>query len=104
MEISIECVYAIPEATATGLLLIGGQVLCILMVNVYPKIAPDVPENSFTYTNVQTCINPNSTFTGTLNVVEYNTPIYGQTALYLLLSFSFIVFFKCPYSRLRTEK
>lgn len=101
MEISIECVKNIPEATATGLLFIGGQILCIIMVLVYPEISPRVLENTFTYTSVQTCINTNSTFSSILNVIDYNDSIMAQTAIYTIVSIIFIMFFKCPYVRLK---
>ena len=85
MEMSVECVYPIPEATSTGLLFIAGQLVGIIMIVAYPAVAPVISENSYIYTNIQTCINTNSTSNSTsnsLNVVDYQYPIYGQTGNY----------------------
>lgn len=104
---SVECVYPIPEATTTGLLFIAGQVVGIFMILTYPSVASDVAADSYTYTNIQTCLNLNSTSNGTsssLNVVDYQYPIYGQTGLFVIVAIIFTVFFKCPYLRLRTER
>jgi hypothetical protein len=104
MEISIECVKNIPEATATGFLFIGGQILCIICVILYPIVSPQVEETSFTYKNIQTCTNANLKFSSVLNVVDYNYTIFTQTSIYLIFSIIFILFFKCPYFRLRAEQ
>ena len=77
-----------------------------MMILVYPKIAPQVPEDSYTYTNIQTCLNSNSAFndsSNSLSVVDYKFPIYGQTSLFFLVSFLFTIFFKCPYLRIKME-
>jgi MFS transporter, FLVCR family, MFS-domain-containing protein 7 len=105
MEMSVECVHNISEATSTGLLLIGGQFVTIIMVMIYPTIAPQVLESSYTFTSVQKCIKTNSIFNTTLSlsVVDYNTAIWNQSGIYLLISVLFIVFYKCPYLRLRSE-
>ena len=103
MEISIECVKNIPEATATGFLFIGGQILCIICVILYPIVSSHVEETSFIYMNIQTCINSNSTFSSVLDVVDYNFTIFTQTCIYSIVSIVFILFFKCPYFRLRAE-
>jgi FLVCR family MFS transporter 7 len=101
MEMSVECVHNISEATSTGLLLIGGQFVTIIMVMIYPTIAPQVLESSYTFTSVQKCIKTNSIFNTTLSlsVVDYNTAIWNQSGIYLLISVLFIVFYKCPYLR-----
>ena len=106
MEMSVECVYPIPEATTTGLLFIAGQVVGIIMILGYPALAPEVPKDSYTYTNVQTCISANTTSnsTASLNVVNYQYPLYGQTGLFVIVAIIFTLFFKCPYLRLRTER
>ena len=105
MEMSVECVHNISEATSTGLLLIGGQFVTIIMVMIYPTIAPQVLESSYTFTSVQKCIKTNSIFNTTLSlsVVDYNTAIWNQSGIYLLISVLFIVFYKCPYLRLRSD-
>ena len=104
MEMSVECVYPIPEATATGLLLIGGQLVGIIMILAYPAVAPQVSKDSFTYTNIQTCITANSTLnTTSLTVVDYKYPLYGQTSLFFVITIVFTIFYKCPYLRLRME-
>ena len=38
MDLSLECVYPIPEATATGISVISSQVIGILMVVIFPKM------------------------------------------------------------------
>jgi hypothetical protein len=105
MEMSVECVHNISEATSTGLLLIGGQFVTIIMVMIYATIAPQVLESSYTFTSVQKCIKTNSIFNTTLSlsVVDYNTAIWNQSGIYLLISVLFIVFYKCPYLRLRSD-
>ena len=102
MEMSVECVYPIPEATATGLLNIGGQLVGMIMILTYPKIAPKVSEDSYVYTNIQTCLNSNSTVS--LTVLDYKYPLYGQTLFLCIISILFTTFFKCPYLRIKTER
>jgi FLVCR family MFS transporter 7 len=107
MEMSVECVYPIPEATTTGLLFIAGQLVGIIMILTYPAISPVISENSYIYTNIQTCISKNSTSNSTsnsLNVVDYQYPVYAQTAFSAIIAIIFTIFFKCPYLRLRTER
>ena len=106
MEMAVESAHEIPEATATGVLLIGGQIITIIMVLIYPLSAPKVAENTFIYTNIQTCVFANSTdyhSKSLLTVTNYNTPIYVQTAIYILISILFSILYKCPYFRLRLE-
>ena len=107
MEMSVECVYPIPEATATGLLNIAGQLVGIIMILAYPKIAPKVPEDSYTYTNIQTCLNSNSTSNSSvssLTVIDYKYTLYGQTIFFSIISILFTIFYKCPYLRIKTER
>ena len=113
MEMSVECVYPIPEATSTGLLFIAGQIVGIAMILAYPKIAKDIPKDTYIYDIIQTCtINPNSansttstpSSSSTLSVLDFTYPIYGQTILLVLIAIGFIIFFKCAYLRLRSER
>lgn len=105
MEMSVECVYPIPEATTTGLLFIGGQAVGIVMILAYPYAAAEIPKDSFIYTNVQKCITTNSTsIISSLTVADYKYPLYAQTIIFVLIAIIFTIFFKCPYLRLRTER
>jgi MFS transporter, FLVCR family, MFS-domain-containing protein 7 len=116
MEMAVECVYPIPEATSTGLLMIGGQIVGIVMILVYPKLAQQLDPNSYDFRMLQTCtdssVPSNSSTTTTiitttssvLAVLDYTYPLYGQTATLALLSLVFVLFFKCAYLRLRKER
>jgi FLVCR family MFS transporter 7 len=105
MEMSIECVYPIPEATSTGLLFIGGQVVGIAMILAYPKTATQLPPDSYVYNNVQTCTTGNkTTTTSSLVVLDYTYEVYFQTLLQVAVAIIFIIFFKCAYLRLRSER
>ena len=113
MEMSIECVYPIPEATSTGLLFIAGQVFGIIMIIGYPKLAKIVDQDSYVYNSVQTCLstNSNSSLTTTaassvsaLSVLDFKIPLFGQALLLTIIAILFIIFFKCAYLRLRSER
>lgn len=117
---AIECVYPIPEATTTGLLFIAGQVVGIVMIAGYPKMATPISMDSYVYQSVQTCTSrspaDNSTTTTTtamstttpsaasLTVLDFKYPLYGQTLLLVVVSLFFTLFFKCAYLRLRSER
>ena len=113
MEMSIECVYPIPEATSTGLLFIAGQVFGIVMILFYPKLAKNVDKDSYVFNSIQTCLNSNSnsSFTTTassgvsqLSVLDFKIPLFGQALLLTIIAILFIIFFKCAYLRLRSER
>ena len=114
MEMSIECVYPIPEATSTGLLFIGGQIFGIIMIILYPKVSTKLDPNSYAYISVQKCGSSdtfsNSTMSTTtsspdsLDVLDFKIPLFSQTILLNVISLFFIVFFKCAYLRLRSER
>jgi MFS transporter, FLVCR family, MFS-domain-containing protein 7 len=113
MEMSIECVYPIPEATSTGLLFIAGQVFGIIMIICYPKLAKIVDKDSYVYNSVQTCLNTNSNSSLTttaassvsaLSVLDFKIPLFGQALLLTIIAILFIIFFKCAYLRLRSER
>lgn len=114
MEMSVECVYPIPEATSTGLLFIAGQLVGIGMIVGYPKMAQQVQSDSFTYKFVQKCTsnsnNFNSSTTTTssntvdLTVLDYKYPLYAQTIVFFVITIFFTKFFKCAYLRLRSER
>ena len=118
MEMAIECVYPIPEATTTGLLFIAGQIVGIVMIAGYPKLATPISMDSYVYQSVQTCTSrtpggnsttttPFSTTTpsaASLTVLDFKYPLYGQTLLLVGISLFFSLFFKCAYLRLRSER
>jgi MFS transporter, FLVCR family, MFS-domain-containing protein 7 len=119
MEMAVECVYPIPEATSTGLLMIAGQIFGIVMILAYPKLAKQVDFNSYDFRILQTCtdtsVPSNASFSSTtttiktttsseLAVLDYTYPLYGQTAMLVLFSLIFVLFFKCAYLRLRSER
>ena len=112
MEMSIECVYPIPEATSTGLLFIAGQIFGIIMIIGYPKLATRVDKDSYIYNSVQTCLkSSNASFTTTsassvsdLSVLDFKVPLFSQSILLTIIAVLFIVFFKCAYLRLRSER
>jgi MFS transporter, FLVCR family, MFS-domain-containing protein 7 len=116
MDMAVEVVYPIPEATSTGLLFIAGQLVGIALIVIYPSMATDVDKNSYVYQYVQTCdpvdhgsIFSNATTTLSpsaqiLQIVDYKNPLYAQTALYVVVAIFFIIFFKCPYLRLKMEQ
>lgn len=73
---------------------------------VYPSLATEIQQNSNTFTSIQKCIKTNSLKNSTsssLTVVDYNNLIWNQSGVYILVSILFVVFFKCPYLRLRSE-
>ena len=122
MEMSVECVYPIPEATTTGLLFISGQIVGILMILIYPQTALKLDPNSYQYQNVQTCQNTNSSdvtttmtmmttmittskpATSRLDVLDFTYEMYFQAGAQVFVSILFILFFKCAYLRLRSER
>jgi FLVCR family MFS transporter 7 len=115
MEMAVECVYPIPEATSTGLLFITGQLVGLVMIVVYPKAADSISTDSYVYNFVQTCNKPanagNSTTSTTtsapianLSVLDYKLPLYFQCFFQVVITIVFIVFFKCAYLRLRSER
>ena len=106
MDMAIECVYPIPEATSTGLLFIAGQIFGIGLILVYPRMASTVQPNSYIYDKVQTCIQVNATLVSdsNLSVLDFKYPLYGQCVLQCLIAIFFVIFFKCSYLRLRSER
>ena len=115
MEMSVECVYPIPEATSTGLLFIAGQIVGIIMIIGYPKMAQQIESNTYVYNYIQTCTsndnNSNSTTSTTtksssvdLTVLDYKYPLYAQAIAFFLITIFFTKFFKCAYLRLRSER
>ena len=104
MEMSVECVYPIPEATSSGFLFIGGQLIGFIMILVYPEASGNVSITSYTYTNIQTCTNANSTLDNDLSVLDYKYPLIAQASILTLVSIIFTIFFKCPYLRLAIEQ
>ncbi|CAF0870715.1 unnamed protein product [Brachionus calyciflorus] len=107
MDMAIECVYPIPEATSTGLLFIAGQIFGIVLILFYPKMANKVEPDSFIYDKIQTCVQLNRTYfseESVLNVLDFKYPLYGQCVLQCLIAIFFTIFFKCSYLRLRSER
>ncbi len=115
MEMAVECVYPIPEATSTGLLFITGQLVGLIMIVVYPKASVSISSDSYVYNYVQTCNKQshagNSTTTtstaapiANLSVLDYKIPLYFQCFFQVVITIVFIVFFKCAYLRLRSER
>ena len=127
MEMAVECVYPIPEATSTGILFMSGQVVGILMIVIYPKTAIKLEPSSYEYEFVQTCLSKNGTNSSTtttksglfttsafllststsssnLNVLDFKYQMYFQSAFQVTAAIIFIAFFKCAYLRLRSEK
>ena len=107
MEMSIECVYPIPEATPTGFLFIGGQLVGIIIILINQEVSQDVSINSYIYQQIQTCVPLNLTLAGSqvsLTVLDYKYPFIGQTSLIVCVSILFAIFYKCPYKRLNHER
>lgn len=119
MEMAVECVYPIPEATSTGILFMGGQVVGILMIIIYPKTATKLETDSFEYQFVQTCLSHNGTnsssssttttaaavsLTSDLNVLDFKYQMYFQSVFQVAVAIVFVIFFKCAYLRLRSER
>ena len=117
MEMSVECVYPIPEATSTGLLFIAGQLVGIVLILIYPNVATKIEPDSFVYNSIQTCVttvnppvNATTPFATTtessiyLAVLDYSYPLYFQTVVSVISALGFVVFFKCAYLRLRSEQ
>ena len=120
MEMSVECVYPIPEATSTGLLFIAGQIVGVVMILFYPKLATPIDSNSYVYNSIQTCTASGSSLNATtpamstttttspaspqLTVLDFRNPLYGQTFILVFISVTFTLFFKCAYLRLRSER
>lgn len=121
MEMSVECVYPIPEATTTGILFMGGQIVGILMILLYPLTAKRVEPDSYVYLYVQTCQSTNGNATTTpattttttteksftssdLNVLDFTNQMYFQSISQVVIAIVFILFFKCAYLRVRSER
>ena len=107
MEMSVECVYPIPEATPTGFLFIGGQLVGIIIIVINQEVSPVLSINSTIYKTIQACVPLNSTLASSiipLSVLDYKYPMIGQTSLIVLISIIFAIFYKCPYKRLNHER
>lgn len=116
MEMSVECVYPIPEATSTGILFMGGQIVGILMILLYPATATRVDPNSYEYLYVQTCQSTNGTSwnstttttaapsSSSLAVLDFRYQMYFQAVVQVAITIVFVIFFKCAYLRLRSER
>lgn len=114
MEMSVECVYPIPEATSTGILFMAGQVTGILMIVFYPITAVRLDPDSYQYQYVQTCLSSggsNSSTTSSttaspqsLSVLDFTYEMYFQALCQVVVTIIFIIFFKCAYLRLRSER
>lgn len=110
MELSVECMYPIPEATPTGFLFIGGQLIGIVIILIDQAAGKPVSANSNVYQNIQKCLNPNSTYNNSstlltpLTILDYEYPLIGQTTLISITAIVFTIFFKCPYLRLNNER
>ena len=100
MEMSVECVYPIPEETATGLLFIAGQIFGIAMIEGSTAIAKPVDTGSANI--VQKCTMATSD-AGALKAQDFTLPLYIQTSVIVAVTFVFIVQFKCSYLRLQSE-
>jgi hypothetical protein len=99
---SVECVYPIAEDIPSGLLFMLGQAFGILMILLYPYFGTNVEPGTYDFNTIQKCSSTNST--NTLTVINYNNPLYFQSGFFVLISMLFIMFFKCPYARLKIEK
>jgi hypothetical protein len=84
-----------------------------IMIIGYPKLAKIVDKDSYVYNSVQTCLstNSNSSLTTTaassvsaLSVLDFKIPLFGQALLLTIIAILFIIFFKCAYLRLRSER
>jgi hypothetical protein len=102
MEMSVESVYPIAEDIPSGLLFMLGQLFGILMIVLYPYFGTKIEPDTYVYNTIQKCNTANSS--DTLAVIDYDNPLYFQSGSFVLVSIFFIVFYKCPYSRLKIER
>ncbi|CAF1088630.1 unnamed protein product [Adineta ricciae] len=72
MDLTLECVYPIPEATAIGVSVISSQVIGILMVMIFPKFARPLNEHEM---SIETCSKDVKHGLGMLN---YSISVYFQ--------------------------
>jgi hypothetical protein len=108
LELSVECVYPIPEATSSGIILTISQIVSVVMIFIYPQEAATVKKDSYVYNNVQTCVTENgdsrNSTSSDLQVLDFNNSLYAQTIIFFFVTIFFIIRFKCPYLRLKSEQ
>ncbi|CAF0888219.1 unnamed protein product [Adineta ricciae] len=72
MDLTLECVYPIPEATAIGVSVMSSQVIGILMVTVFPKFARPLNEHEM---SIETC---SKDVKHGLAILNYSIYVYFQ--------------------------
>lgn len=84
------------------------------MILLYPIAAERIDESSYIYNSIQKCSAADQPMNKTmittaantisLQVLDYQNPLYFQTIFFVLASIGFTWFFKCSYLRLRSER
>ncbi|CAF2113516.1 unnamed protein product [Rotaria magnacalcarata] len=87
MDLCLECVYPIPEATAIGINVMASQIIGILMVVIFPKFGRPLNEYEM---SIETCSKDS---TDKIVVLNYSTPLY-------IMAFIMVLMDRLPYELL----
>lgn len=110
MDLSLECVYPIPEATATGISVLSSQIIGILMVILFPKFGRPLDEHEKL---IETCSND---MTNEIEKLDYTSiifaylikqktiffdlvPLYSMALIMVAVTLFYISCFQCKYKR-----
>ncbi|UJR37129.1 hypothetical protein I4U23_029833 [Adineta vaga] len=89
MDLSLECVYPIPEATAIGISVI--QIIGILMVTIFPKFARSLNEREM---SIETCSKDAKTG---LAILNYSIPLYTMAFIMIIVTLFYFQCFKSTH-------
>jgi len=91
LELGVECTFPVAEATSSGILVISGQLLSIVLILAMQGLAPQMNPSS-------------SDICGGQVPQNYKVPMYCVSCFAVLGALVFTVCFRCPYKRLQVEK
>ncbi|CAF0830594.1 unnamed protein product [Rotaria sordida] len=95
MDLSLECVYPIPEATAIGINVMSSQIMGILMVVIFPKLGRQLNEYEML---TETC---SKDMKDKIAILNYSIPLYTMAFIMVIVTLFYFASFKCKYKRRR---
>ncbi|CAF3612492.1 unnamed protein product [Adineta steineri] len=88
MDLSLECVYPIPEATATGISVMSSQIIGILMVVIFPKFARPLNVHQML---IETC---SKDLKDDIAILDYSIPLYIMVLIMVFVTLFYFYFFQ----------
>ncbi|CAF1087427.1 unnamed protein product [Rotaria sp. Silwood1] len=95
MDLSLECVYPIPEATAIGINVMSSQIIGILMVVIFPKLGRQLSQYEML---TETC---SKDMKDKIAILNYSIPLYTMAFIMVAVTLFYFACFKCKYKRRR---